>query len=211
MFRWSSAKKKVIAQLIDDYLALYPRGRTILGCDTAYGAAGGAFADDLAQEFTHRSVAVFRASLEDFFAPAAIRYLMGRDSSRGYYEYAYDESLLRRVLIGPFKLGGSTGFVCEGFDKQRDQPYESRWITAPADAVLIVDGPFLNRPTLRGVWNQSLWLFSDRVSVGDSPSAIRNAAADTLYRQRVRPISYAAAAVDLSDSDHPVRVFHDFC
>ncbi len=170
-------------EIADGFLAVYPRGRTTLACDTANGVRGRAFADDLAAVLRQRGVSVFRARLKDFCAPSSNRYLLGKTSPLGRFEYAFDLAVLRRVLLEPFRLGGSTGFVLEAFDKQRDQPRESRWVTGPADAVLIVDGPFLNRSALSGAWNQSLWLFSDTVAVGDSRSAIRNAAADTLYRE----------------------------
>ncbi|MFC4225090.1 uridine kinase [Lysinibacter cavernae] len=229
MFGWSSEKTAVLTEIADGFLAVYPRGRTILAVDGPHDVARKAFADDLATVFEQRGVTVFRASLDGFCAPSSTRYLLGRYNPEGYLAYAYDEALLRRTLIDPFKLGGSTGFELESFDKRRDQPVEPKWITGPPDAVLIIDGPFLHRSTLRGVWNQSLWLFSDSVAEGEAAqssrnldthtppsdalraSQERNAEADRLYQQRVNPGRLATVAVDVTDPLRPRRAYLDYC
>ena len=57
--------------------------------------------------------------------------------------------MLRRVLIDPFKMGGSTGFVAAAYDRAREQQIQAKWLTAPEDAILVVSGEFLQRPELK--------------------------------------------------------------
>ena len=55
----------------------------------------------------------------------------------------YDYATFRRVLIDPFRDGtqtsGATGFQLAAFDVARDSVIESQWVTAPRDAVLVVE------------------------------------------------------------------------
>ena len=92
--------------------------------------------------------------LADFHRSRKEREQDGWFSPRAFYEESFDYSLFRRILIDPFRTAGSTGFVLAGFDEQRDQIiHQPKWITAGADALLVIDGLFLNRPDLAGLWN----------------------------------------------------------
>ena len=134
----------------------------IIAVDGIDGAGKTVFADALAEVFAEGGSAVFRASIDDFHRPRVERYARGRRSPEGFYRDSFDYSTFRRVLIDPFREGGqtgaSTGFQLAAFDLERDTAVEAAWTTAPRDAVLIVDGVFLHRPELRGLWNWSVWL-----------------------------------------------------
>ncbi|GAA3591471.1 hypothetical protein GCM10022198_14240 [Klugiella xanthotipulae] len=219
----------MLTELADGLVTLYPHGRITMAVDGGPGVPVGEFADDLATLLRYRGHTVFRAHLDDFHAPAQRRHLRGRYSAEGYLDFSFDESLLRRVLVEPFRLGGSTGFQLAGFDLARNQPYEARWVTAPEDAILIVDGSVLLLPSLRGLWHGSVWLDAPQNSdaaeaislapVSYAPVAVpevsagvrRNAEANTLYRERVLPGQTAQSAIDISDPAHPRRVLSDFC
>jgi uridine kinase len=89
--------------------------------------------------------------------------------------------------------------VLAGYDSVRRQPIEPKWQTAPDDAVLIVEGVFLNRPELRGLWSYSVWLDS-----GDLKP-------QTAYAKESKPRTTATAIVNNSDPEHPRRNFADSC
>src|SRR5690606_18263864 len=98
-------------------------------------------------------------SMDDFFRPRSDREREGWLDGKAHFREAYDYSLLRRVLIDPFHTSGSTSFVLTGFDEVRDQPvFQPKWMSAGPDAILIMDGVFLLRPELVGMWNYSIWL-----------------------------------------------------
>ena len=114
----------------------------------------------------------------------------------GWYTDGYDHSLLRRVLIDPFRTAGSTGFALKGFDAERNEPvYQPKWKSAGLDAVLIVSGVFLNRPELSGIWNYSIWL--------EDPSTEDEF--DTVYLAAETPSARATAIYDNTDPEHPRR------
>lgn len=219
MAQWTPLKRDTLDSLADEFLHNYGKGRTLIAVDGIDGAGKRQFADALAERLGRGGHAVFRASIDRFHRSRAERYVRGEDSAEGYYRDSFDYDLFRRVLVEPFKLGGSTGFVTEAFDVERDRSIELEWKTGPQDATLVVDGAFLNRPELRGLWNWSVWL-----EVGDEQAAARLFELDgaagrsaryqggqKLYLAEANPRGRASAIVDNTDPDHPRRVFADAC
>ena len=215
-------------ELRDEVRQHYRAGRIIVAVDGVEGAGTSAFADGLADVFAEEGTAVYRASIDGFQRPREEREARGRTSAEGYYNDSFDYATFRRVLIDPFRdgaqTGGATGFQLSAFDAVRDSPVESQWVTGPRDAVLVVDGIFLLRPELRGVWNWSLWLevpddiAARRRALGDGrdpdltrPSEARYLDGQQLYLRDRAPRAAASAIVDNTDLLHPRRVFQDFC
>jgi uridine kinase len=202
----------------------YAHGRVIVAVDGMTGAGTTEFADEFARVLAETGRESFRASMDDFHRPRADRYRAGRDSAEGYYRDSFDYGTLRRVLIDPFRMAGSTGFQTAAFDTARDAPIVSSWRTAGADATLVIDGLFLLRPELRGSWNYSVYLdvsptvAYERLARSDNrdpdPNAESNAryiAGRDLYLVDAEPFFAASAVVDNADPEHPRRVFGDSC
>jgi uridine kinase len=221
MTRWAPQRRDVMAALAEELLHNYGRGRTIVAVDGPTAAGKSTFADDLATELRKKGHDVFRASLDDFLKSRELRYAQGRDSAKGRYEDAYNYSVFRRVLVEPFGMNGSTGFVTAAWDEHRDRQIEPKWLSGPVDAMLVVDGSYLNRPELRGLWNASIWLDADaavrqqRMLARDgiepgTPRAERDEGAQKLY-EKSKPREAATIVVDNTDPDHPRRVFSDSC
>lgn len=197
MASWTPQKRDVLDGLADEFLHNYGKGRTLLAVDGVDGAVQ--FADALAERMGRGGHAVFRASMGRFQKPRAQRLAPGADSVETYYRDTFDYELFRRVLVQPFKLGGSTGFVTAAFDAERDAQIEMDWKTGPQDATLIVDGAFLNRAELRGLWNFSIWL------------EVADATEQAPYIAEAKPREHATAIMDVSDPEHPRRLFADSC
>ncbi|MCR2764769.1 uridine kinase [Microbacterium sp. zg.B48] len=218
----------LLRELRDEVRQHYRGGRVIIAVDGIDGAGKTTFADAFADVFAEDGSSVFRASIDDFHRPRAERYQRGRRSPEGYYRDSYDYATFRRVLIDPFRDGaqtaGTTGFQLAAFDVARDTPVEATWTTAPRDAVLIVDGIFLLRPELRGLWDWSVWLDApvdvayQRMALRDgsdpNPAAASNLRyrdGQELYLKDARPRLEASAIVDNADLAHPRRTFEDYC
>jgi len=197
----STPRIEFLRTLTAEILHNYGRGRTIVAIDGADESERMHFADDLAavlREDENRRV--FRASLRDFQRSRAARGEFGADTPEHHFRHGYDYAALRRVLVEPFRLGGSTGFVTEEFDSGRDEWIEPTWRTAPPDALLVVDGEFANRPELRPLWSFSVLLESDVTN----PS-------DRFYLVEVGARRLVNALIDNADPVHPRRVFTDSC
>lgn len=215
-------------ELRDEVRQHYRAGRVIVAVDGIDGAGKTVFADGLAAVFAEDGSAVFRASIDDFHRPRAERHARGRTSPQGFYLDSFDYATFRRVLVDPFRAGrqtaAATGFQLAAFDVDRDAPIESAWVTAPRDAVLIVDGIFLHRPELRDLWDWSVWLdvpvdvAFQRMAERDgsdpdflAPSNARYRNGQDLYQRAAGPRVAASAIVDNADFAHPRRVYQDFC
>ncbi len=218
----------LMRELREEVRGNYRAGRIVLAVDGRDGAGKTVFADSLAEVFAEDGSAVFRASIDGFHRPRAERYARGRASPEGFYRDSYDYATFRRVLIDPFREGGqtgaTTGFQLAAFDVERDAAVESAWVTAPKDAVLIVDGIFLHRPELRGIWNWSVWLdvpidvAYERMAERDgtdpdflSPANARYREGQELYLRDADPRGAASVIVDNTDFAHPHRVYQDYC
>jgi uridine kinase len=198
---WAPQRKDTLAALADEILHNYSRGRVIVAVDGPDGAHRAEFADDLAEAIRVTSHAAFRASMIDFSRPRAEREARGAGSAEGAYRDSFDHSVLSRVLVEPFRLGGSAAFVTAAFDVSRDAQVEPKWLTGPDDAILVVDGPYLNRPELAGFWNYSVWV----------DAAAEPTGAEQLYVREVGPRTRATAIIDNADTEHPRRSFADSC
>jgi uridine kinase len=196
MARWAPEKKHTMSALAEEILHLYGRGRAIVGVDGRRNSGTKEFADALAASLRESGHKVFRASINDFQAARA------RRVSAPYVD-GFDYSLLRRVLIDPFRTAGSTGFVLAGFDEDRDEPVvQPKWMSAGADAVLIIDGVFLHRPEIRGIWNYSVWV-ETAAETGDDD--------DARYITAEQPSALATSIYNNADPEHPRRIFADSC
>jgi uridine kinase len=233
MARWAPLKKDQLEALAKEILHNYGHGRAIVAVDGPTGTGTRQFADDLAATVRALGHEVFRASIEDFHTPRSLRERNGRFSPSALYEDGYDYSVLQRVLLDPFRATSGTGFVLAAFDANRDAPFQSKWTTASPDALLIIDGLFLNRKQLAGFWNYSVWLESSRETadaavvegetgarqtVGGEPpagelseEAQRDRGADALYWVDAEPRGVATAIIDNNDPEHPRRIFADSC
>ena len=188
MTQWAPEKKDTLRAVASEILHNYARGRVFVAVDGLDGSGTDGFADDLAAAFIEQGHAAFRASLGDFSKPRA-----QRDSSKGV-SGVVDESKLRRMLVEPFRLGGSTGWSPKAFDAVADREVETSWVTGPADAVLVVDGAQLNSPELATLWNYSIYVEgASPVGKGD----------DERFR--------STAVIDNRDPAHPRRLFDDAC
>ncbi|HEY0249775.1 MAG TPA: hypothetical protein VGC45_16100 [Gryllotalpicola sp.] len=185
----STPRVEFLRDVRDEIVANYPRGRRVIGVDGFPGSGVSAVADDLAAVFEDGGVPAFRASMGDFLLPQAVR---------GPGDQAYDEVAFRRVLLGPWRLAGSTGFQTAAFDAERDVPALSEWKTAPADAVLVVDGAYL-LGSLRGIWHFLLYVDAQ----GAQP--------DEEYLVRENPFFSASAVMDTTIPEAPRRILSDSC
>ena len=196
----STPRIEFLRTLSREILGHYGRGRSVVAVDGMDAPVRAAFADDLAAVFEEGGHAAVRASLGDFRRSRAELNRLGADTAERHYRGGYDYSALTRALIEPFHLGGSTGFVTKTFDADSDSWVQPTWLTAPADATLVIDGEFIHRPELRDLWSYSLLID------GEAPTE-----AARLYVTEANPRERASAIVDLADAGNPRRVFADSC
>lgn len=187
-------------------------GRTASGKTT--------LADEVAAELRARGRAVVRTSVDGFHRPRAERYRRGRLSAEGYLDDARDWAAIRRLLLDPLGPGGDLLYRTASFDLDRDEPVEQEARRAASDAVLIVDGTFLQRPELADAWDLVVFVDAseavatrrgvarDAAGLGGEERAReaheeRYQAAFAIYEARVGPKERAHVVVGNDDADAP--------
>nr|WP_315838576.1 uridylate kinase [Bradyrhizobium prioritasuperba] len=160
-------------------------GRTAAGKTT--------LADELAVAISRSGREVIRTSIDGFHRPKAERYARGRTSAEGYYHDARDLKAIIALLLAPLGPGGDRHYRTASFDLENDCPIAQDALSASADAILIVDGTFLQRPELRDGFDLTIFVeTSERTSEqrGVNRDADRlggMAAAGQLYANRYKP------------------------
>ena len=188
-------------------------GRTASGKTT--------FADALATAVADLGRPIIRSSIDGFHRPKTERYARGRYSPEGYYFDARDLAAIRRLLLDPLGPDGSRLYRTASFDLEADHPIEVSPSIAPLEAVLIVDGTFLQRPELAAGWDAVIFLRvseeetvrrgiqrdSDLLGGLEAATALyskRYVPAENIYAALAHPEQAADAIVDNEDFDHPV-------
>jgi uridine kinase len=142
-----AARHLVLQELGDALAGVRAPGRvTRIGIDGVDGAGKTRLAEELAQELTARGRPAVRITLDQFEQPTAERYARGDLSPQGYYLDAFDLERFREHVLS---VGG------------------------PPDVVVVVDGVFLQRPELAGLWDATVWVEAE-LEVAAERGAERN-------------------------------------
>ena len=78
-----------------------------------------------------------------------IRYAKGKESARGYYEDVHDYTAFKERLLKPLGPNGNLQYETISHNLITDIPVYSTPIFAQPNMVLIVDGTFLLKKTMR--------------------------------------------------------------
>lgn len=210
----STARDAVLDHIATRIAELSGEAITTVGVDGVDGAGKTRFADALADRLHGGDVVTIRVGLGGFCNPRAIRERQGADSPEGYYRDTYDLDALRTWLLFPARIG--LPFRTEVFDAQRNRRVAVNPLLVPPPAVLVVDGPFLNRPELRDEWDLSIYLDVPsavayaRLAARDgsnpdpeAPANRRTREAQRLYLGECRPQLGADIVIDYADLDAP--------
>jgi uridine kinase len=187
------SRRRVLEVLAGRIAGLAPAHPTRVALDGVDAAGKTTLADELAAALAELGRPVIRASLDDFQHPRAVRYRRGPESPAGYYRDAFDLPALRAALLAPLGPGGDRRYRTATFDYRADAPVAAPEEYAPADAVLLVDGVFLQRPELAGCWEYAVFVAVPpavalaRALVRDAPRFGGAAAARARYRRRYLP------------------------
>ncbi|WP_375399554.1 uridine kinase [uncultured Amnibacterium sp.] len=222
MARWAPARADVLDEYAHEVLGLFPAGRILVGIDGLDGAGTTPFARDLAGAIDRSGVSSAAVSMDGFHHARAVRHA-GAADARTWYDRAYDYDAFRQRVIVPFRRGEAV--VLDHRSRTDDALLADPPTWVPGDrAVLVVEGVFLHRSALVGLWHTSAWLdvppetaFApceqrDGSDPGDD-GVLRRVffGAEELYLREADPRRRANALFDLSDPEHPRRIFADSC
>jgi len=196
-----------------------PDGFVRVGIDGVDGVGKTTFADALAAHLRADGRDVVRIRADDFLNPRAVRHRLGRDSPEGFFLDSYDVPRLRLDVLDPFSPHGSGRYRDAALDLAADRPLDPPWQQAAPGSVLVLDGMFLHRDELAGIWDVGVLLdapFTETVHRmaerdgsnpdPDHPSVRRYVEGQRLYFRTCDPHSRADVVVDNADVVHPTIV-----
>jgi len=209
-----------MAQLADMILALRVAHPTRVAIDGVDGSGKTMLADELAGWIEAVGRQAIRASIDDFAQPSDIRYRRDPESGDSYFFDAFDYPSARRVLLDPLGPRGDRRFRVASFDILSDRYVDSPLRTADANAILLCDGVFLQRPELDDCWEFRIWADAPfdvtvpRAVARDAARGFDAAARRTryerryvpgqqLYFERCRPRERADVIIDNTDPSAP--------
>lgn len=189
-----AAGRQAVLQELAVTIASFLPGRILrLAVDGRTASGKTTLADELAALIEDQRRPVIRTSIDGFHRPKAERYARGRYSAEGYYRDARDLDAINAMLLDPLGPGGDRLYRTASFDLDADAPIEQEPKLAPDNAVLIVDGTFLQRPELYDGWDLTLFVAVTE-SVAEQRGVGRDAdrlggedAAQQLFAQRYCP------------------------
>jgi uridine kinase len=219
-----AAASAVRTELIANIAAQVARlrtGRLRVAVDGFTAAGKTSFGHELATVLRRLGRPTLRACLDDFKHPwrHAREHGYDRVSGEGYYRNAYDFASARELLLRPAGRHGSGQVVLCAHDPLTGQDHRDKVVSAPSDAVLIVDSVFAFRPEYDEFWEFRIWLDVDPglalergIARDTAMEGIEEAtrlhrdryhAAELIYLAEVDPRSLADLVIDNRDFANP--------
>jgi uridine kinase len=191
-----------------------------VGIDGVDGSGKTVFADELADILNIRGRGVVRISVDDFHNVSAVRYRRGRSSTEGFWLDSFNYERLRVDVLEPLGPGGR-GAIARWHMTWPAIGSSTRHKVAPAGSVVVVDGLFLHREELVGLWDFPIFLdvpfevTAKRMATRDGTvpdpqhaSMRRYVEAQQLYLGMCAPRQQASVVIDnaVLDAPHVVRL-----
>jgi uridine kinase len=214
------AREKVLVRVADHLLGLDTDHPLRVAVDGVTASGKSTFAAELTAAIAERGRPAIHLSTDEFHRQRAYRHRQD-DPAAGYYDDAYDYDAIARLLLDPLGPGGDRGFRRRSHDLTTDELIDESAETADADAIVVVDGSFLQRPELAELWDEVIFLDTtletaqnrgvqrDGELLGGATAAARAFssryhAAGRRYLDEERPCARASIVVDNEDVTRPV-------
>ena len=173
------------------------------------------FTRKLTTNLQTQKIKALHVSIDGFHFDKKIRYRQGKDSAKGYYEDAYDESGFVEKLLLTSQSDHPT-ITKATHDLDTDKYLHSAPIPIDKHTVILTDGAYLFKSTFREHWDLKIYLKTsfamalqrgverDRETLGGHQLAKkkfeeRYHAASRRYLQENQPLDLADLVIDNSD------------
>jgi uridine kinase len=132
-------------------------GRTAAGKTT--------FGDHLADTLRERTDReIIRVGLDFFKKARHLRSRFAQQTAESYYLDSWDYPAIIERLLAPLGPGGDRRYTTRIMNLMATEPIDDPVREASADAIVIIDGAFAQRPELTGRWDLVIWLDIDEAT-----------------------------------------------
>jgi uridine kinase len=217
-----SAGREPVIAAIADVIATLPRdGPVRVAIDGPDAAGKTTLANELCESIEAAGRTVVRVSIDGFLRPRRERSEGDAQSANGYYREAFDTDEFVRLVLVPLRPGGDRTIREAAYDYRADTRTIADPLVVEDDAVVLVDGVFLQRSAFRADWDVVIYVqVSEEATL--ARARVRDAElfggveeterryrerylpAQKLYRDEVDPIGHAQVLVDNEDPAQPV-------
>jgi uridine kinase len=154
------SRAEILERLTDLIVAVGRPHPVRVAIDGRGGAGKSTLADELVAPLGRRGRPVIRVEVDDFYRLEIDKHNRGRLTAEQFRD-AYDYAALRSLVLDPLGPGGSRRYRRRWHDGWNEGVIDRPELTAPDDAVLLVDGVFFLRSELVGLWDVRIYVDVD--------------------------------------------------
>jgi uridine kinase len=217
----TTTRQRLLDDLADRILALRLGHPARVGIDGHSAAGKTTLSDELADALRAKTARpVLRVMADHFKRHVDLRTQYPPGSPENYYHEMFDADALRDELLAPLGPGGSRRYRTQIMNLRGTVPVDSGVELAADDAILLVDGGFLQKPVLADYWDLCVYVHVEVADVlrrgtqrdqawMDSPEAAAHRYStyyipgELLYLAEIRPAERADIVVDNRDFEAP--------
>ncbi len=217
----SAQRTRVLERLAEIVLAVRRPHPVRVGIDGCSAAGKTTLADELGVTLRTRTRReILRVGLDHFKKDRALRTTYATDSGQEHYLDSWDLPAIRERLLEPLGPGGDRRYVTAVMDLWGRAKVDVPAQRAARDAVLMVDGSFLQRPELDDCWDLRIYVdvgfdtvlrrgserdaaFMESLQAAQHRYRTKYVPGERMYVDAVRPRERAQVVVDNEDFDAP--------
>ncbi len=115
-------------------------------------------AKELSFELRKTHNEVIHISLDNFHNPQEIRYRRGKESPEGYYYDSFNYDVFIQHVLQPLQNEDDRKILKAWLDLDRNIRVPEHWVNVSDQAIILVDGIFLQRVELFQFWNLRIFV-----------------------------------------------------
>lgn len=150
-------KNELLNLLAEKILNIKKESPILVCIDGVNGAGKTTLISELVDCLKKSNRQIVKVFIDGFHNPRDVRYAKGRNSAEGYYYDSYNYEAITKYLLQPLK-SGNLEYKTVIFNHLTDSAVEVPTEKAEKNAIVIMEGIFMQRPELINYWDYKIFL-----------------------------------------------------